>query len=171
MKHLLATAIILIASLNLMSAQEKHPVGYSHTVSFGVSYGYGSAPLANYASGIIDINFKPGKNMPDGSYFRTRLALDVDQITGGFGAAAGATFQYMQPIVAGFYVYPFAGLKYEHHASEIWPCANDITPGLGAGLEYQFTDWIGLFAQGGYEYSAISKAGRGAVQFGIVFAF
>lgn len=166
----ISLAIATVSTLSA-NAQSNEPIGYAHTVSFGAAYGYGAAPLANFGSGIIDINFGTGLNLPKDSYFRTRLQLDIDAISAKAAPAVGATFHYMQHIAAGLYIYPFAGAKFEHHTLADWAKPNDFSPIAGAGLEYQFTSWIGAFAQGAYEYELGNKAGIPIVQAGIVFAF
>lgn len=171
MKKILFTSIILLSALTTASAQEKQPIGYAHTVSFGAAYGYSSAPLANFGSGMIDINFGTGINLPKDSYFRTRLSLNIDQITKSFGASAGASFQYMQNIAGGLFVYPFINLQAEYHNAYNWDKKADFTPGAGAGLEYQFNSNIGLFVQGTYEYGLAGKYARPIGQAGVVFAF
>lgn len=143
----------------------------SHTISFGAGYGYGSAPMANFFSGYIDINLNHFEGMPQGSYFRTRLSLDVDDITTNITGSLGASFQYMQPIAQKLYVYPFLGVKFEHHTNPAWAKANDFSPIGGAGIEYQFTKNIGAFVQGAYEYAIPSLKGTAMAQAGVVFAF
>ena len=165
---LLATAAISAVSAK---AQDNGTIGSTHTISFGAAYGYGASPMANFGSGIIDINFGTGLGLPKDSYFRTRLQLDLDAISVKVAPAVGATFQYMQNITAGLYVYPFAGAKLEHHTVSGWAKPNDFCPVAGAGIEYQFTSWIGAFAQGAYEYGIGNKAGIPIAQAGIVFAF
>ena len=166
----ISLAIATVSTLSA-NAQNNEPIGYAHTISFGAAYGYGAAPLANFGSGVIDINFGTGLNLPKDSYFRTRLQLDIDAISAKAAPAVGATFQYMQHIAAGLYVYPFAGAKFEHHTLSDWAKPNDFCPIAGAGIEYQFTSWIGAFAQGAYEYGFGNKAGIPIAQAGIVFAF
>lgn len=165
---LLATVAISAFPAN---AQDNGSIGCSHTISFGAAYGYGASPLVNFGSGIIDINFGTGLGLPKDSYLRTRLQLDLDAISVKVAPAVGATFQYMQHIAAGLYVYPFAGAKFEHHTISGWTTPNDFCPVAGAGIEYQFTSWIGAFTQGAYEYGIGSKTGIPIVQAGIVFAF
>lgn len=171
MKKLLITALAaaIAALAGTASAQEFQPIGYAHSVSFGAAYGYGSAPLANFASGMVDINL-PGAKLPKYSYFRTRIELNGDGLTAGFAASLGAGFQYMQHIAAGLYVYPFVQVKGELHSSA-WPKKADFTPGAGAGLEYQFSSNIGLFVQGAYDYALIEGSSRPAAKVGLVFAF
>ena len=161
---------MVLASAFAVCAQNHQPIGYEHTISFGVGYGYGSAPLANYAGGFIDINI-PAAALSDGAYFRTRLGLDIDQITKDFAASASAGFQYMQPIVSTLYVYPFLRVKAEYHNTPGWNTKADFTPGGGAGIEYQFTKNLGLFAEGVYECCILGSAGRASAMAGIVFAF
>ena len=173
MKRLL-TAILVVASTafsGIVSAQEFQPIGYTHTVSFGAAYGYGSAPLANFGSGILDINLVPGFNLPDYSYFRVRGELNLDQVTDGITGSVGAGFQYMQHIAAGLYVYPFVQVKGEFHNRGNWPNKADFTPGAGAGLEYQFSHNIGLFVQGAYDYAVGAGMSRPEFKGGLVFAF
>ena len=52
----ISLAIATVSTLSA-NAQSNEPIGYAHTISFGAAYGYGAAPLANFGSGIIDINF------------------------------------------------------------------------------------------------------------------
>lgn len=171
MKKLLTTAVAaaIAALAGTASAQEFQPIGYAHSISFGAAYGYGSSPLANFASGMVDINL-PGAKLPKYSYFRTRIELNGDGITAGFAASLGAGFQYMQHIAAGLYAYPFVQVTGELH-NDAWPRKADFTPGAGAGLEYQFSSNIGAFVQGAYNYGVLEKTGRPAAKVGVVFAF
>lgn len=173
MKKLLTTILVVASTTfaGIVSAQEIQPIGYAHTVSFGAAYGYGSAPLANFGSGIMDINIVPGFNLPEYSYFRVRGELNADQIKADFSASLGAGFQYMQHIAAGLYVYPFVQVKGEFHNAANWPNKADFTPGAGAGLEYQFSHNIGLFVQGAYDYAVGAGMSRPEFKGGLVFAF
>ncbi len=170
MKKLLTTvlAAAIAASAGIASAQEPLPIGYAHTVSFGASYGYGSAPLANFLSGNVDFNIVP--NFPGYSYLRARVDINADQIKKDFSASLGASFHYMQHITAGLYVYPFIQVKGEFHNADNWPNKADFTPGAGAGIEYQFNHFIGIFAQGAYDYAVGAGASRPEAKAGIVFA-
>lgn len=163
-----ALAAVFAASAFTASAQEFQPVGYAHTISFGAGYGHGSDYLANYLFGFGDYNFAPAF-LPRNSYFRARLELSADQITSNFSVSTAAGFQYMQNIFAGLYVYPFVRAKGEFHKT--WPNKADFAPGAGAGIEYQFTHFIGVFAQGTYEYLCCAGKGRPSFQAGLVFAF
>lgn len=174
MKRLIISAALILAALTGASfngsASDKAPIGYSHRISFGAAYGYGGNKLANFGSAFLDINI-PTANLPKNSYFRTRLEANFDEITNGLSTSAGASFQYMQPIAGTFYVYPFVRLKAEYHNTPIWSTKADFLPGLGVGLEYQFTSFIGAFVQGAYEYGFAGKAGRPIIQVGCAFAF
>lgn len=169
MKRFLTPALVAVIATfaGVASAQEFQPIGYAHTFSFGGGYGYASGYLANHLAGFADYNFIPAK-LPQNSYFRARLELNADQIKENFSGSAAASFQYMQNIVSGLYVYPFVRVKGELHNT--WANKADFAPGLGAGLEYQFTHYIGVYAQGTYEYLCAAGAGRPGFQAGVVFA-
>lgn len=169
MKKLILTALaaVMAASAGTVSAQEFQSIGNTHSVSFGAGYGRGSGNLANYVFGFGDYNFAPAA-LPGSSYFRARLELSADQITSNFSVSTTAGFQYMQNIFAGLYVYPFVRVKGEFHRT--WANKADFAPGAGAGIEYQFTHFLGVFAQGTYEYLCCAGTGRPTFQAGLVFA-
>lgn len=170
MKKLIITVLSAVLAMSTVSAQDFQPIGYAHNFSFGAGYGYASGQLSNYLTAFADFNFVPSY-MTDGKYFRARLDFNFDQITEDASLSTAASFQYMQPIKGGFYVYPFVRIKGEFHNNSWWNKKADFAPGLGAGLEYQFTSNFGLFAQGAFEYLCADSKGRPTVQAGLVFAF
>lgn len=170
MKKLIITVLSVVLAMSSVSARDFEPIGYAHNFSFGVGYGYASGRLSNYFTAFADCNVVPSY-MTDGKYFRARLDLNLDQITKDASLSTAASFQYMQPVKGGFYVYPFVRIKGEFHNNSWWNKKADFAPGLGAGIEYQFTSNFGLFAQGAFEYLCADSKGRPTVQTGLVLAF
>lgn len=167
MKKILAIAALVFAVLTTANAQEKFhgTIMGQNTVTYGVSGGYGTDLLGLFSNVVVDVNVA-NTNVR----FRTMAGLMEKWVS----PAASVNVQYLVPLFGGLYIYPTVGVYAELHDKSACLQINEkvfsFGGQFGAGLEYQFSEKIGLFVEGGYQVLT-PTASRPAVSAGLMFHF
>lgn len=168
MKKILAIAAILFAVAVSANAQDKQhgTIMGQNKVNYGVTAGVGPKSLLNnFAYAVVDVNVA-NTNLR----FRTEAGLMERWVS----PAASVNVQYLFPIVGGLYIYPTVGVYAELHDKSncLGLDEKEFSFGgqFGLGLEYQFSEKVGLFVEGGYQVLT-PTASRPAVNAGLMFHF
>lgn len=176
MKKILAIAAILFAVAVSANAQDKQhgTIMGQNKVNYGITAGYGTDLLGLEGAAVLDFNVT-NTNVR----FRTSLGLMEKWIS----PAVSVNAQYLLPLFGGLYVYPSVGVYAESHNTK--NCLNEqertelgfkgetvfsFGGQFGLGLEYQFSEKVGLFVEGGYQVLT-PTASRPAVNAGLMFHF
>ncbi|MCQ2139770.1 MAG: porin family protein [Bacteroidales bacterium] len=167
MKKILAIAAILFAVAVSANAQDKQhgTIMGQNKVNYGVTAGYGTGLLGLEGAAVIDANIT-NTNLR----FRTTVGLMEAWVS----PAASVNVQYLLPLFGGLYVYPSVGVYAELHDKSacLGLDEKEFSFGgqFGVGLEYQFSEKVGLFVEGGYQVLT-PTASRPAVNAGLMFHF
>ena len=183
MKKFFVIAAVLLAACTAVNAENTTRIGSEHRVDYGAFLGWSTGDLAWYGMAFFDLN-------ANNSNFRTRLSLGLAErwfynagidangkpiSNGSFNPNLGLNFQYLVKLSDAFYFYPSVGVYGERFGKQGYnyhPYAKKLNFGLegGLGLELQFSNNFGIFAEGTYQHMFTeSVANRFGVRGGLVF--
>ena len=171
MKRILLVAAVILAACTALRAENTTRIGGDSRVDYGFYYGWNTG-IHNYGMVFFDINAAQ-------SNLRTRVGVGLAERFLKKGKYVGLNpnlsldLQYLLRIADGFYLYPSVGLYGEAWSKKSRPLGEvNFGAEAGLGLEFQFSERIGLFVQGDYQLmfnknTANRMGGRG----GLVFNF